>query len=630
MKSFSILILSSLFFWVATVEAQPQSENFMFPIQPGQQNYLAGTMGELRSSHFHAGIDIKTNGTIGLPVYAAADGYVSRIKVATGGYGHALYLLHPGGKSTVYAHLDRYANDIQNDVREAQYKTESFEIELFPQKDQYAFKKGDIIGYSGNSGSSTGPHLHFEIRDVNQHVIDPLKYAFEEIKDDLPPIVSKVALKTMTIDSRINGQFGRVIFDVRLIDGKYLITDPINVKGTIGIQVYAYDRLNGAYNKNGVPCVEMLMDDNVVFSQNIASVSFGETRSVINHMDYSLWQAVGQKYNKLYVDHGTRLSFLDHPPTYGLLHIADTLKHEVSIRMTDTYSNTRELALALKGSDQFRNGGDKLRSYLSYEQFEVLNNTLELAAPIADQLSNIRLYVDRLTYDLSPAYTLDHEAYYLWDLRAGLPDSADLCGTPIKFDFEQVILPGTEMSYYHQDFKLDFSSNDLYDTLYLRYTYDLHERREQFHFRNETTPVKSWVKMTLKPKLDYNRAKAAVYTLNARGDLGYVGGEWQNEHITFNTRDFTKYTIATDTVPPTIKVKKASKQTLEIIIDDELSGIKSYRGEINGKWILLKYDYKRKLLEAEQKEKNIPFAGEFTLKVSDNADNESTLTTKIL
>ena len=629
MKNSSILILSSLYFCAVSLVAQPQSEDFMFPIRPGEQNYLAGTMGELRSSHFHAGIDIKTSGVTGLPVYAAADGYISRIKIATGGYGNALYMLHPTGKSTVYAHLERYSDQIQEYVRSAQYKKESFEIELFPQKGQFSFKKGDVIGYSGNSGSSTGPHLHFEVRDVNQHVIDPLKYGFKEIVDDLQPIVSKVALKTMDIDSRINGQFGRLIFDVKLIDGKYVISEPINVTGKIGVQIYAYDRLNGAPNKNGIPCVEMLLDNEVAFTQNISSVSFGETRSVINHFDYSLWQAVSSKYNKLYVDNGTRLSFLDRESNYGVISINDTLTHDISIRLTDAYDNSRELTFSIVGSEDFKSGGNKMESYLNYERYEVLNNTLEVTAPIVDQLSNITLYVDKLAFDLLPAYTLGHQAYYLWDMRAGIPDSADLCGEPLEFNFLHAILPGDEFNYYHKDFELNFSRRDLYDTLFLRYSYSSNEAFEQFHFQNETTPVQSWVKMTLTPKRQYHEEKSAVYTLDARGNLGFAGGEWKDGRISFNTRDFTKYTIATDTVSPSIRLKKSTVDLLELYIDDERSGIKSYRGELNGEWLLLKYDYKRKLLQTEKKSQNIPFAGEFILRVSDNAGNETIFTTKI-
>ena len=134
----------------STMENPSEVENYyQFPIRTGSQNFLSGTMGELRSSHFHAGIDIKTQGTQGLEVYAAADGYVSRIKVATGGYGNALYLLHPNGTTSVYAHLKNYNQSIADHVRKAQYQNKSFEVELYPDKSQFPVKKGQVIGYSG-------------------------------------------------------------------------------------------------------------------------------------------------------------------------------------------------------------------------------------------------------------------------------------------------------------------------------------------------------------------------------------------------------------------------------------------------------------------------------------------------
>ncbi len=628
MKSSSILILSKFLFWVTATYAQVDPE-FMFPIRPGEQNYLAGTMGEMRSGHFHAGIDIKTSGVTGLPVYAAANGHVSRIKISTGGYGNAIYIAHPGGKSTVYAHLERYSEDIQRYVRNAQYEKESFEIELFPKKEEFKVSQGDIIGYSGNSGSSTGPHLHFEIRDENQHVIDPLRFGFAEIKDALPPIVGKVALKTLDIDARINNQFGRVLFDVVLVDGAYKILQPIHAQGKIGIQLYAYDRLNGAPNKNGIPCIEMLIDDQVIFAQNIDRVSFSETRSVINHLDYSLWQAVGRKYNKLYVDHGTRLSFLQRPSYYGTFNVRDTITHEVEIRLTDSYDNTRLLTFELNGRDTDSTHGQKVSSYLEYEQFEIVGNTLELIAPSSEQPSNIVLFTDHLAFEITPSL-IDHDhAYYLWDLRAGLPDSADLCGQKVQFNFLKTVPPGQEYSYFHDDFQLDFTKRDLYDTLYLRYSYDQDELYEKFHFQNETTPIQSWVKVILHPKRIYDQEKSAVYSINNKGKLSYAGGEWRSDKLVFSTRDFARYTIATDSVAPKAEFKLAGPAQLRCSISDEMSGIKSFRGELNGQWLLMNYDYKRKLLWSEKSEPNNPFKGEFILRVSDNAGNETILKTEI-
>src|SRR5690606_4142631 len=150
----------------------------MFPVKPGQQNFLSGTMGEIRPNHFHGGIDIKTGAEIGWPIYAAADGYVSRYKASTYGYGNVIYLTHPNGLVTVYAHLDRFAEPIAGYMLRKQYENQSYELELKPEKDIFKFKKGDIIGYGGNTGGSGGPHLHFEIRDSNHTQYNPLRFKF--------------------------------------------------------------------------------------------------------------------------------------------------------------------------------------------------------------------------------------------------------------------------------------------------------------------------------------------------------------------------------------------------------------------------------------------------------------------
>jgi len=152
---------------------------------------LSGSFGELRSNHFHSGLDIKTQQRTGLPVYAPADGYVSRIKVGHYGYGKALYIKHPNGYSTVYAHLERYAGKIQDYVKKQQYRKESYEIELFPKADLLPVYKGDLIGYSGNTGSSGGPHLHFEIRDASSRPMNPMLFGLD-VPDTRRPLLNSV------------------------------------------------------------------------------------------------------------------------------------------------------------------------------------------------------------------------------------------------------------------------------------------------------------------------------------------------------------------------------------------------------------------------------------------------------
>ena len=183
-----IFLVSTVFFSTFLIaQSNVPQDYFSSPLDIPM--ILSGSFGELRSNHFHSGLDIKTQQREGFPILAPADGYVKRIKVAHYGYGKALYLQHPNGYTTVFAHLQRYANDIQDYVKEQQYKKETFEFEAFPSDKLLQVKKGEIIGYTGNSGSSGGPHLHFEIRDPASRPMNPMLFGIE-IPDTKAPLVS--------------------------------------------------------------------------------------------------------------------------------------------------------------------------------------------------------------------------------------------------------------------------------------------------------------------------------------------------------------------------------------------------------------------------------------------------------
>ncbi len=313
------------------------SDNYyLFPINPGQQNFLAGTMGELRSSHFHAGLDIKTGGQSGLPVHATADGYISRVRVNTGGYGYCLYMTHPNGTTSVYAHLSKFEGRIARYLLDEQYKAESFEVQLFPDKNQFVFKRGEIIAYSGNTGSSSGPHLHFEIRDANQRILDPLKFNFAEIKDNITPQMKNIAFVTLDGSARVNETFGRFEFDAIKTHDVYHTRVPISLKGKIGIEIYAYDLLNGVYNRNGIPETTLVINGDTVFSQSKSSLSFGKQRNILVHMDYEAYRNGGKKYNKLFVEDGNTNDFYN-VSSQGF-NFSDST-HLIQIYMKDSYGN---------------------------------------------------------------------------------------------------------------------------------------------------------------------------------------------------------------------------------------------------------------------------------------------------
>ena len=185
-KKNSLLTLIAVLLQLFSLNGQPPlmlKDYFQSPVD--FKMYLAANFGEIRSDHFHSGIDIKTLSRSGEIIRSAADGYVSRIVVSPVGFGKALYINHPNGYTTVYGHLSKFTPEIESWVKTRQYSSRSFDQNLFPEESRFPVSKGDLIGYSGNTGSSTGPHLHFEVRDSrNQHPNDPLLFDFQSHQVD--------------------------------------------------------------------------------------------------------------------------------------------------------------------------------------------------------------------------------------------------------------------------------------------------------------------------------------------------------------------------------------------------------------------------------------------------------------
>jgi Peptidase family M23 len=349
------LVLLVLFLGILSLGySQPAEEEFgyyLFPIKPGVRNTLAGTMGELRSTHFHTGIDIRTGGQQGLAVLAAADGYVSRIKVAGGGYGNTVYVLHPNGKTTVYAHLKSFNKELEAFVKTAQYKHKSFEVNVFPKVNQFKVAKGDTLALSGNSGSSGGPHLHFDIRDENQNLLNPLSYGFDEVIDTRSPFAKSIALVTFDKNARVNGEFGRKEFPLVARGNEFVLEDTINALGNLGLELYAWDRMNGTRFKTGINKIKFTLDEIETFGQLINTWSFSRARSFYQHINYQSLVTSGKRFHKLYVDNGNSLQFYEAVPQRGQFKIKQDKYYHGKISMTDSYGNTSIVRFVIFGGE---------------------------------------------------------------------------------------------------------------------------------------------------------------------------------------------------------------------------------------------------------------------------------------
>lgn len=312
--------------------------------------FLSGSFGELRSNHFHAGIDIKTQGKEGLNVFAVADGYVSRIKVQQYGYGKAIYITHPNGFTSVYGHLSKFNDEIEEYVRGIQYKKENYQTgNLFFKKDKFPVKKDEIIAFSGDTGGSGGPHLHFEIRNTKtENVINPLLFGIK-VKDTRIPTIQSLKVYALSADARINQQ--KKSFQIPLKDlgnGKYN-ADRILASGTIGFGVNVFDRFNGVPNKNGIFSLEMTLNGKRFYYHDVETFSFAESKFLNLHIDYEHYKKYKKRYQKTYKETENKLSTYKKLVNNGKISIQKGMNYTVKIIAKDFEGNSSTIKIPISG-----------------------------------------------------------------------------------------------------------------------------------------------------------------------------------------------------------------------------------------------------------------------------------------
>ncbi len=310
---------------------------------------LSGTFGELRPNHFHAGIDIKPNKGIGDAILSAADGYVSRIKVSSRGYGNALYIDHPNGYTTVYAHLNAFSPEIEAYVKKQQYARQEYEVEIYPQPYELTVSRSQRIGGLGNSGRSFGPHLHYEIRETSsEKPINPLLFGYK-VRDSKPPMLKE--LKVYGLDDSRAETSSRSITLKSLGKGKYDVPglDTISVAAwRCGLGIKAYDLLNGASNWNGVYQIEMFVNNMRRYNWTAETFSFDETRYLNAHIDYLERLQKKAYFNRLYRLPGNQLQMYEGVVQEGVIELSKYDPSEVKIVVTDVEGNTSTVRFFVK------------------------------------------------------------------------------------------------------------------------------------------------------------------------------------------------------------------------------------------------------------------------------------------
>ncbi len=349
MKRLPILLALAFVLIINGQENQP-NEVFRSPLDIPL--ILAGTFGELRSNHFHSGIDIKTQQREGLPIYAVAEGTVTRIKVSLWGYGKVMYVAHPNGYTSVYGHLQKFAPDIEAYIKKVQYEKRAYEVEVFPDFGEIKVSDGQLIAYSGNTGGSSGPHLHFEIRSsVSEKPLNPLLYGLE-VKDATNPVIEKLFAYPLSNDAVVNKANGRTeIKFSKQKDGTFL-AENISATGTIGFGVIGYDRQDLGANQNGLYTVRKTVNGEVYAEYAFDTFSFAETRYINTLIDYGYLAKYGERIQKTFKTPGNKLGIYKTLKNNGMLEVKEDLDYNIELMVNDLHGNSALLTVPVTGKKE--------------------------------------------------------------------------------------------------------------------------------------------------------------------------------------------------------------------------------------------------------------------------------------
>ena len=520
---------------------------------------LSGTFAELRTNHFHSGLDIKTQGVQGKNVFAVADGYVSRIKIAHWGYGKALYITHPNGYTTVYAHLKKFNKKIEDYIKKQQYKKESYEIQLFPSSTTLQVSKEEIVAFSGNSGGSGGPHLHFEIRDTkSEKPINPLFFGID-INDSKKPRINTLIGYSLDENSHINKI--AIPKQLNLIQQKNgdLKASKIYAFGKIGFGINAYDQLDGAYNKNGLYSLEMTLNGKKIHDFKAETFSFSESKYINLLIDYERNYKLKQRVQKCFIEPKNKLTIYKNPTKDGILTIEDGLNYQVEIIAKDFKGNTQKITIPIIGKKD-------------------------------------SILVKQKT--ASTPHNIKHSAFN-------------------KFKKENITVSFPAFAFYN-DFFLNFNVKDSIA--------EVHE---------PSIPITKNYRLSFNTtNFDKNKiAKMYIASLDKKGRTQFVSAKKNETSIYALTKKLGEFKLEFDFKNPKIELLNFRNEQwltnfnyLKVKISDTESGIKSYRGEIDGEWVLFEYEPKSNLLTYNLNDKKFINAEHtLELKVTDNVGNTTTL-----
>ncbi len=523
MKFLSVLLLFSQ---IIMAQKNYPKDYFCPPLSIPMQ--LSGNFGELRPNHFHAGFDFKTQQKEGLNVYCIGDGFISRIKIATGGNGKTLYITHPNGYTSVYAHLQKMTDSIENFIKKKQYEAQSFEIELFLKPNEIKVSREQIIAFSGNTGASEGPHLHFEIRDSKtEKIINPLLFGFDMyFKDVLKPQIGGVYVYPVNDFSVVNQSKQPLLLNLSVLKDGTFLAEKIIANGKIGFGIETSDFDNTSLNKNGTYKINSFLNGKFSFGYQLDSYSFDEMRYINALIDYARYKKTGQRVQKLFMKTPYDLSLIKADENNGVVDVKPNISYNYTIEVADFYQNKQTINIPI--------------------EFDLKN-------PIVNPENIVANYNVRANRDSN-----------------------------FEKDNASVFFPA---GCFYEDFLMQFEVKD-----------------KAIFIHNESVPAHKSFTIAIKDSTFTEAQKSKVFIANyINGDINHNATYRKDNVFSAKAKILGKYELVLDTIAPTIKPlmslenkNLSSQKSIAFEIDDASSGIKTYNGFLNDKWILLEYDYKTK------------------------------------
>lgn len=533
---------------------------------------LSGTFGELRTNHFHSGLDIRTNSVEGLPVYAAAAGHVSRIKVSAYGYGNAVYIDHPNGFTTVYAHLREFDEPIASLVERKHYEKKTFEMDLVLFPNELPVSLGQRIAFSGNSGGSGGPHLHFEVRDTKtEAVINPRHFGFT-VRDEIAPVIDFIEVVPYNKSAQINGsRMSRKIPLKHTNLNGYTTQTILEVLGPVYIQLKTWDKHNGNEFRNGVYQIVLSTDNDTLYHFKADRFEFNETRFANAVMDYEARMLRKEQIYRCFKSSGNVLSMLPRHLPSGLIEIPAGEIRTYKLLVTDFDGNTCSSSIQLRGSS---------RTMAILDESSMTPASIKVLPKQPLQWSNDEVQ-------------LQMPANNLYDT--------------LHFIYRRTVKPYAMFSAVHS----------------------LHDARTPVHGFYDLAIKQNGMDDSLK-------AKTLLVNININRGRTAATGKWDGHWFRAKVRGLGDFYLAVDTLPPSIKninvrlgESYSKGQRIRFVLADNLAGLQSYDLYLGEVWQKSEYDGKTATLSYTFTENSPKGNLPLRLVVKDAVGNTSTFQTQI-